>query len=52
VTTVDDGQVSEHGAQIAGFNILDCADGEEAIEVAARNPGAHFGTLELRAIAP
>jgi hypothetical protein len=49
-TMVQDGPVADAGLQIAGFNILDCADLEEAIEVAAKNPGASFGTLELRPI--
>jgi hypothetical protein len=48
--TVGDGPVSEQGLQIAGFNILECADLDEALEVASRNPGASFGVLELRAI--
>jgi len=42
--------VSDQSLQIAGFNILECADIDEAIEVAAKNPGASFGVLELRAI--
>ena len=37
--------------QISGFNILDCADLEEAIEVASKHPVAAFGTLELRPFA-
>jgi hypothetical protein len=48
--TVDDGAVSEQTLQIAGFNILDCDDLDEALEVASKNPGASFGVLELRAI--
>jgi hypothetical protein len=36
-------------AQISGFNILDCADLDEALEVASKPPVAKFGTLELRA---
>jgi len=51
-TTVADGPVSEQTVQIAGFNILDCADLDEALEVASKNPGAGFGILELRAIEP
>jgi hypothetical protein len=47
---VDDGPVSEQTLHIAGFNILECADVDEAIEVAAKNPGASFGVLELRPI--
>jgi hypothetical protein len=45
------GPVGEQTLQIAGFNILECADLDEAIEVAAKNPGASFGVLELRPIA-
>jgi hypothetical protein len=51
-TTVDHGPVSEQNLQIAGFNILDCADLDEALEVASKNPGASFGMLELRPIEP
>ena len=47
---VDDGPVTEQALQIAGFNILECADVDEAIEVASKNPGASFGVLELRPI--
>ena len=47
---VEEGPVSEQDVQIAGFNILECADLDEAIEVASKNPGASFGTLELRPI--
>ena len=48
--TVGDGPVSDKTLQIAGFNILECADLDEALEVASKNPGASFGVLELRAI--
>jgi hypothetical protein len=51
-TTVGDGPVSEQTLQIAGFNILECADLDEALEVASKNPGASFGILELRPIEP
>ena len=51
-TVVGSGPVAEQDVQIAGFNILECADVDEALEVAARNPGASFGILELRAIEP
>jgi len=49
---VDDGPITEEGVQIAGFNILECADLDEAVEVASKNPGASFGVLELRPIEP
>jgi hypothetical protein len=47
---VGDGPVAEQTVQIAGFNILECADPDEALEVACKNPGANFGILELRPI--
>ena len=49
---VDDGPVAGQDLQIAGFNILECADPDEALEVASKNPGANFGVLELRPIEP
>ena len=51
-TTIADGPLSEQTFQIAGFNILECADLDEALEVASKNPGAGFGILELRPIEP
>ena len=51
-TTVGDGPVAEEAVHIAGFNILECADLDEALEVASKNPGARFGILELRPIEP
>ncbi len=50
-TEVGEGALNDQALHhVAGFNILECADVDEAIEVAARNPGASFGILELRAI--
>jgi hypothetical protein len=45
---VADGPFAETKEQIGGFDILECADLDEAIEVAAKHPAAEFGTLELR----
>jgi hypothetical protein len=45
---IGDGPVVVAVDQIAGYSILDCADLDEALEVASKNPGATFGTLELR----
>lgn len=33
---------------IAGYDILECADLDEAIEVASKHPMARFGRIELR----
>jgi hypothetical protein len=49
-TTVGEGPVADQALHIAGFNILECGDLDEAIEVASKNPGASFGVLELRPI--
>jgi hypothetical protein len=45
---ISDGPFAETKEQIAGFDILECADLDEAIEVAAKHPVARIGTLELR----
>jgi hypothetical protein len=47
---VADGPFAETKEQIAGFYIIECADLDEAIEVAARNPAAAFGTIEVRPV--
>ena len=38
-----DGPFAETKEQIAGFDIVECADLDEAIEVAAKHPMARFG---------
>jgi hypothetical protein len=45
---VADGPFSETKEQIAGFYIIECEDLDEAIEIASRNPGARYGTIEVR----
>ena len=47
---VTDGPFAETKEQIAGFYIIDCEDLDEAIEIAARNPGARYGTIEVRPV--
>jgi len=49
---VSDGPLAETKEQIAGFNVLECADLDEAIEVASRHPTARIGTFELRPFWP
>jgi hypothetical protein len=49
---VTDGPFTETKEQIAGFDVLDCADLDEAIAVAARHPMARSGLLELRPFRP
>lgn len=45
---IADGPFAETKEQIAGFDILDCADLDEALEVASKHPVATFGTVEVR----
>lgn len=49
---VTDGPFAESREWIVGFDILDCADLDEAIAVAAEHPMAAAGRLELRPFWP
>lgn len=44
-----DGPFAETKEYVAGFDILDCATMEEAIEAAAKHPVATIGAMEIRA---
>ena len=48
---IGNGPLLEADPYVSGFNILDCADLDEAVEVASKHPVATFGVLELRAFA-
>jgi hypothetical protein len=45
---VSDGPFAETKEQVAGFDIIECRDLDEAIEVASKHPAAKFGTIEVR----
>ena len=45
---VADGPFAETKEQIAGFDVIECADLDEAIEVASKHPLARRGAMELR----
>jgi len=47
---IADGPFAETKEQIAGFYLIECADLDEAIEVAAQVPAAEYGTVEVRPI--
>ena len=49
---VVDGPFAEAKEVILGFDILDCASMEEAIEIAAKHPMARAGRIEVRALWP
>ena len=45
---IADGPFAETKEQIGGFFIVECADLDEAIEVASKHPLARRGAMELR----
>ncbi|MGI9824165.1 YciI family protein [Agromyces sp. Marseille-Q5079] len=45
---VTDGPFTESKEWVAGFDVIEVRDLDEAIEVAARHPMARFGRIELR----
>jgi len=47
-TLLTDGPFAETKEQMAGFDIIECADLDEAIEVAAKHPMAKLGMVEVR----
>jgi len=47
---VSDGPFAETKEQIAGYDVIECADLDEAIEIAAKHPTAWLGTIEVRPI--
>jgi hypothetical protein len=49
-TFVSDGPFAETKEQICGYDLLECADLEEAVEVAAMHPMAKLGAIELRPV--
>ena len=46
-----DGPFAETKELIAGFDIIECADLDEAIEVAGKHPVARIGAIEVRPFA-
>ena len=49
---VTDGPFAETREWIGGFDLLDCADLGEAIEIASKHPMARFGRIEIRPLWP
>jgi hypothetical protein len=47
---VTDGPFPETKEQLGGFYLLECKDLDEAIEWAAKIPGAQSGTIEVRPV--
>ena len=51
-TVVTDGPFTESKELVAGFYLIDAADDDEAIAIAARFPGAQHGAVEIRRVMP
>src|SRR2546425_12540006 len=49
-TLTTDGPFLETKEALAGFYLLECADLDEAIELAAKIPAAHVGSIEVRPV--
>ena len=47
-TLTTDGPFAETKEQLGGYYLIDCASLDEAIEFAARIPGARHGAVEVR----
>jgi len=49
---VTDGPFAETKEQLGGYYLVEAKDLDEAISIAARIPGAHYGSVEVRPIMP
>ncbi|MBE1579953.1 YciI family protein [Amycolatopsis roodepoortensis] len=49
---VSDGPFAETKEQILGYDLIECADLDEAIEIVSKHPVAEFATIEIRPIWP
>ena len=49
---VSDGPYAETKEALTGYFLMECADLDEAIAIAARFPAAWYGTVEVRPVHP
>lgn len=49
-TLISDGPFAETKEALGGYYLLECPDLDTAIELAARIPGAAYGSIEIRPI--
>ena len=47
---VRDGPFAETKDEVAGYDIIECADFDEAIEIASKHAAAKFGKIEIRPV--
>jgi hypothetical protein len=48
---LSDGPFAETREFIAGYDVIECADLDDAIQIASRHPCARFGAVEVRPFA-
>ena len=51
-TTTTDGPFAETKEQLGGYYLIEAADLNEAVQIAARIPGARIGSIEVRPVQP
>ncbi len=49
-TEIVDGPFAVTKERLAGYYLMDCGDLDEALKLAARMPGAGYGTIEVRPV--
>jgi hypothetical protein len=49
---LSDGPFAETKEQMAGYDLIECANLDEAIEVASKHPMAKLGSIEVRPVWP
>ena len=49
---ISDGPFAETKEQIGGFDVIECADLDEAIEIASKHPVGKYGRIEIRPFWP
>jgi hypothetical protein len=47
---VHDGPFAETNDEVAGYDIIECVDFDEAIEIASKHAAAKFGKIEIRPV--
>jgi hypothetical protein len=49
-TSITDGPFAETKEQLGGYYLIEAKDQAEAVEIGAKIPGAHLGSIEVRPI--
>ena len=49
-THISDGPAVQSPEQLGGWYLLECEDLDQALELAAKIPGASYGTIEVRPV--